>query len=113
MTDRQTDGQTDARGKTICLLTLKGGDIISNHDTFLSLKIVFSTVNNTEPYEMSHFLKYLLKTYAAISNAHLSRVCKRGKLSGSCLSTLNGFESTQLLIFLCYIGVPTFSSQNN
>ena len=54
-----------------------------------------------------------LKTYAAISNAHLSRVCKRGKFSGSCLSTLNGFGSTQLLIFLCHIGVPTFSSQNN
>ena len=54
-----------------------------------------------------------LKTYAAISDAHLSRVCKRGKLSGSCLSTLNGFGSTQLSIFLCHIGVPTFSSQNN
>ena len=27
MTDRQTDGRTDARGKTICLPTLKGGDI--------------------------------------------------------------------------------------
>ena len=55
----------------------------------------------------------VLKTYAPISNAHLSRVCKRGKLSGSCLSTLNGFGSTQLPIFLCHIGVPTFSSQNN
>ena len=55
----------------------------------------------------------ILKTYAAISNAHLSRVCKRGKLSGSCLSTLNGFGSTQVPIFLCHIGVPTFSSQNN
>ena len=55
----------------------------------------------------------MLKTYAAISNAHLSRVCKRGKMSGSCLSTLNGFGSTQLPIFLCHIGVPTFSSQNN
>ena len=54
-----------------------------------------------------------LKTYAAISNAHLFRVCKRGKMSGSCLSTLNGFGSTQLPIFLCHIGVPTFSSQNN
>ena len=50
-----------------------------------------------------------LKTYAAISNAHLSRVCKRGKLSGSCLSTINGFGSTQFPIFLCHIGVPTFS----
>ena len=29
VTDRQTDGQTDARGKTICLPTLKGGDIIA------------------------------------------------------------------------------------
>ena len=31
VTDRQTDGQTDKRpGKTICLPTLKGGDIINN-----------------------------------------------------------------------------------
>ena len=59
------------------------------------------------------FTVELLKTYAVISNAHLSRVCKRGKLSGSCLSTLNGFGSTQLPIFLCHIRVPTFSSQNN
>ena len=29
-TDRQTDRRTDARGKTICLPTLKGGDIIIN-----------------------------------------------------------------------------------
>ena len=57
--------------------------------------------------------KLVLKTYAAISNAHLFRVCKQGKLSGSCLSTLNGFGSIQLPIFLCHIGVPTFSSQNN
>ena len=28
VTDRWTYGQTDARGKTICLLTLRGGDII-------------------------------------------------------------------------------------
>ena len=55
----------------------------------------------------------LLKTYAAFSNAHLSRACKRGKLSRSCLSTLNVFGSTQLPIFLCHIGVPTFSLQNN
>ena len=35
MTDRWTDGgtdrQTDARGKTICLPTLSGGDIITKH----------------------------------------------------------------------------------
>ena len=54
-----------------------------------------------------------LKTYAAISNAHLSPVCKRGKLSGSCLSSLNGFGLSQLPIFSCHNGVPTFSSQNN
>ena len=59
------------------------------------------------------YLRHTLKTYAAISNAHLSRVCKRGKLSGSCLSTINGFGSTHLPILLCHIGVPTFSSQNN
>ena len=29
MTDRQTDGRTDARGKTICLPTLSGGDIMN------------------------------------------------------------------------------------
>ena len=64
--------------------------------------------------EKGEYLNLLnLKTYAAISNAHLTRVCKRGKLSGSCLSILNGFGSTQLPIFLCHIGVPTFSSQNN
>ena len=28
VTDRRTDRQTDARGKTICPPTLKGGDII-------------------------------------------------------------------------------------
>ena len=69
-------------------------------------------------FSMGEYRSYItsikkLKTYAAISNAHLFRVCKRGKLSGSCLSTLNGFGSIQLPIFLCHIGVPTFSSQNN
>ena len=49
--------------------------------------------------EVFFAMRYTLKTYAAISNAHLSRVCKRGKLSGPCLSTLNGFGSTQLPIF--------------
>ena len=34
MTDRRTDRRTDARGKTICLPTLKGGDIIP-HDQSL------------------------------------------------------------------------------
>ena len=29
-TDRQTDRRTDAQGKTICLPTLKGGNIIKN-----------------------------------------------------------------------------------
>ena len=29
-TDGRTDRQTDARGKTICLPTLKGGDIITS-----------------------------------------------------------------------------------
>ena len=62
---------------------------------------------------LDSFYHMTLKTYAAISNAHLFRVCKRGKLSGSCLSTLNGFGSIQLPIFLCHIGVPTYSSQNN
>ena len=37
-----------------------------------------------------------LKTYAAISNAHLSLAWKPIKLSGSCLSTINRFGLTQL-----------------
>ena len=72
----------------------------------LGLIVTFKNLHNT--INFTH-----LKTYAAISNAHLSRVCKRGKLSGSCLSTLYGFGSTQLPIFLSHICVPTFSSQNN
>ena len=31
VTDRRTDRRTDAWGKTICLPTLKGGDINSGH----------------------------------------------------------------------------------
>ena len=42
VTDRRTDGRTDARGKTICLPTLRGGDIISTKEyagcTLLVLK---------------------------------------------------------------------------
>ena len=37
VTDRQTDGQTDARGKTICLPTLKGGDIINQDFEYSSM----------------------------------------------------------------------------
>ena len=37
-----------------------------------------------------------LKTYAAKFYAHRSRVRKQVKLSGSCLSTIYGFGSTQL-----------------
>ena len=51
----------------------------------------------------------ILKTYAAISHAHLSRVWKQVKLPGSCLSTCYGFGSTQLSDILCHISVPTFS----
>ena len=50
-----------------------------------------------------------LKTNAAISSARISRVWKRVMMSGSCLSTINGFGSTHFPIFLCHIGVPTFS----
>ena len=45
---------------------------------------------------LNHKLYLILRTYAAISNAHLSRVWKRVKLSWPCLSTINGFGSTQL-----------------
>ena len=36
-TDRRTDRQTDARGKTICLPTLKGGDITTKNQTTIFL----------------------------------------------------------------------------
>ena len=39
--DRQTDRQTDARGKTICLPTLKGGDIINS---FFARKLLLINV---------------------------------------------------------------------
>ena len=81
--------------------------------TLVSKELSYLTVVPTQSDSDVIFCLQLLKTYAAISNAHLFRVCKRGKLSGSCLSTLNGFGSTQLPIFLCHIRVPTFSSQNN
>ena len=50
-----------------------------------------------------------LKTYAAISNAHLSRVWKRVKLSGSCLSTITDSDQHSFPILLYNIGVSTFS----
>ena len=40
--------------------------------------------------------KMLLKKYAANFHVHHSRVRKQVKLSGSCLSTIYGFGSTQL-----------------
>ena len=54
---------------------------------------------------------FILKTYAAISNAHLSRVWKRVKLSGSRFRPLTDSDQHSFLIFLCHIGVPTFSWQ--
>ena len=93
------------------------GEFGANFSLQLSSRTQFTRINNKKVFTVENqcekHKKSSLKTYAAISNAHLSRVCKRGKLSGSCLSTLNGFGSTQLPIFLCHIGVPTFSSQNN
>ena len=60
------------------------------------LFIVFSPIFMTSPFEMVtlttsriYFMIHL-KTYAAISNAHLYRVWKRVKLSVSCLSTIKG-----------------------
>ena len=93
---------------TICFWEI----IINASDRYQPMNTV-PTRHTTFFWQIANLWMSTLKTYAAISNAHLSRVCKRGKLSGSCLSTLNGFGSTQLPIFLCHIGVPTFSSQNN
>ena len=51
MTDRQTDGQTDRRtdrrGKTICLPTLKGGDITKLLKTNGSLMKVKSLLEHS------------------------------------------------------------------
>ena len=40
VTDRQTDRQTDALGKTICLPTLKGGDINTYIDVLSPPEII-------------------------------------------------------------------------
>ena len=57
MTDGQTDGQTDARGKTICLLTLKGGDIIINY------KINAIKINQLSIHVMSKGMWHLIRAY--------------------------------------------------
>ena len=44
MTDRQTDGQTDARGKTICLPTLAGGRH-NRHENIICASIVSHSVS--------------------------------------------------------------------
>ena len=69
----------------------------SNHPLYSSEEISFNqTFKN-------------LKTYAAFSNAHLSRVCKRGKLSGAVFRPLTDSDKHSFPITLCHIGVPTFS----
>ena len=50
-----------------------------------------------------------LKTYAAISNAHLSRFWKR---LGPVFRPLTDSDQHSFPTFLCHIGVPTFSWQN-
>ena len=62
------------------------------HPDFL-LKCIFSILFAL----LSTFVRPLLKTYAAYLNAHHSCVRKYVKLAGSCLSTIIGFGSTQLL----------------
>ena len=68
VTDRQTDGQTDARGKTICLPTLKGGDIISigsnSEGAANGLVLSGSTL----------FVKMLLKHFNRLPRRHTTRV---------------------------------------
>ena len=66
----------------------------------------YTRKTNTEPVDLVPSIdvrrnvtnKQLSKvmTYAAISHAHLFRVWKQIKLSGSCLSTFHGFGSTKL-----------------
>ena len=59
--------------------------------------------------QLGNKIRPFLKTYAAISNASLN--------GESCLGPvfrpLTDSDQQQLPIFLCHIGVPTFSSQNN
>ena len=62
-------------------------------DTFVTIVLSASCWSNLDRAMVDSFL---LKAYAAISNAHLSRVWKRVKLSESCLSTIYGFGSTEI-----------------
>ena len=68
-----------------------------NNDNHSTMYIhFFADLVNIFYFYWEVILIFALKTYAAISNAHLSRVWKRIQLSGSCLSTISKFGSTQL-----------------
>ena len=89
MTDRQTDRQTDARGKTICLPTLSGGDIIklmsvcSQYLTLSPIEVGASIRSNTASF-------FSCKTLAVL-------------LTGEHRSSSNtaGQENTEIIKLLC------------
>ena len=63
VTDRQTDGQTDAWGKTICLPTLKGGDIILNLIILCKLFTFYFTSDSFKDDEEPKSIKDKIKAF--------------------------------------------------
>ena len=63
--------------------------------------------------DSSGYVDLRLKTYAAISNAHLSRIWKQVKMSRSCFSTIYGFRSTQLSNILISYRCSNISLKKN
>ena len=57
MTDIQTDRQTEAPGKTICLPTLKGGGGGKNFKKILYSFTFFTFTNSVDPDEILLYLK--------------------------------------------------------
>ena len=66
MTDRRTHGRTDARGKTICLPTLSGGDIM----TFVT-SVAFHTIYEYPIFEQKNGCETHLIFKDVIRDSHL------------------------------------------
>ena len=96
MTDRQTDGQTDARGKTICLPTLSGVDIITSHNTIIQVSFVCLFLFVC-PHTPSRCLgAYLHRTWwdpvVSLGDLILKGQCHLGHRSNFCFSEVVGFD---------------------
>ena len=68
-TDGRTDGRTDARGKTICLLTLSGGDIMIN---LKRRRFVQSAAKTRDPHDLAMQDIFVIKLCGYSLDANLN-----------------------------------------